>query len=239
MEAKSENTEPTRVVIVDDHILFKELITTVVNSIGGMKVLGWAQTEDEALQLCWKEKPHVIILDLLLMPSKSGIVALHRIRSVSRDAHILIFSGNLTPDIIRRVLAAGAFSLIDKAATLAEFRRALQAVAGGRIYFSPEISDAIRSLVITAGTTGRVQDCQLSNREQLVLSHLARGMSSKEIAARLGVSRHTVANHRTRLMRKTGLHRIAQLSLYAASHGLLEGSLTGVSLPLPATRRVS
>jgi len=239
MEAKQQHVESTRVVIVDDHILFKELITTVVNGLAGLKVVGWAQTEDEALQLCWKEKPDIIILDLLLMPSNSGIVALHRIRSVSRDAHILIFSGNLTPEIIRRILAAGAFSLIDKAATLEEFRRALQAVAEGRTYFSPVISDTIRSLVLTAVEPGGGRESMLTRREQSVLSHLAQGMSSKEIAAMLGVSRHTVANHRTRLMRKTGLHRIAQLSLYAASHGLLEGVTATGRLPLPATRRAS
>lgn len=221
MEASLSHNAPTRVVIVDDHILFKELITTVVNGLGGLKVVGWAQTEGEALTLCWKERPEIIILDLLLMPANSGIVALHRIRSVARDAHILIFSGNLTPGVIRQVLAAGAFSLIDKAATLEEFRRALRAVAGGRIYFSPEISGAIRRLVLTAATPGPKPECLLTQREQSVLSHLAQGMSSKEIALRLGVSRHTVATHRTRLMRKTGLHRIAQLSLYAADHGLL------------------
>lgn len=231
MEANLQHSPPARVVIVDDHILFKELITTVVNGLSGLKVVGWAQTEGEALQLCWKEKPEIIILDLLLMPANSGIVALHRIRSVARDAHILIFSGNLTPEVIREVLAAGAFSLIDKAATLEEFRRALRAVAGGRIYFSPEISAAIRRLVLTAGLPGHRQKCRLTHREQSVLNHLAQGMSSKEIARQLGVSRHTVASHRTRLMRKTGLHRIAQLSLYAANHGLLAAPATDATPP--------
>jgi len=222
MEAKPQHNKPARVVIVDDHILFKELIISVVNTVGGLKVVGWAQTESEALEVCWKEKPDVIILDLLLMPANSGIVALNRIRSVARDAHILVFSGNLTPDIIRQVLAEGAFSLIDKSASLEEFRRALHAVADGRTYFSPEISDTIRSLVLTTSRThGAGRGNRLTRREESVLGHLARGMSSREIAALLGLSWHTVANHRNRLMQKIGLHRVAQLSLYAASHGLL------------------
>ncbi len=239
MEAKPQHPKPARVVIVDDHILFKELIISVVNTVGGLEVVGWAQTENEALQLCWKEKPDVIILDLLLMPTSSGIVALNRIRSVSRDAHILIFSGNLTPDMIRRVLAAGEFSLIDKSATLEEFRRALHAVADGRTYFSPEISDTIRSLVLTSQGSDGVRHSRLTQREESILGHLAQGMSSREIAALLGLSRHTVANHRNRLMQKIGLHRVAQLSVYAASHGLLAASAPPVRHAQPPVRRAS
>jgi DNA-binding NarL/FixJ family response regulator len=221
MDGTATGPEPIRVVIVDDHILFKELITNVVNAMPGLKVVGWAQTEPEALQLCVREQPQVVILDLLLLPSSSGIVALHRIRSACRGAHILIFSGNLNPGIVRRVLAAGEFSLIGKSATLEEFRAALRAVATGRTYFSAEIADTIRSLVFTGNLPdGGVP--HLTRREESVLGYLARGMTSREIAAALGLSRYTVANHRSRLMRKIGVHRTAQLSLYAASQGLLE-----------------
>lgn len=236
MEAQAARPEISRVVIVDDHILFKELITAVVNEVDGLIVVGWAQTEAEAIQLCAKEKPDVVILDLLLLPSSSEIVALNRLRAACRDAHVLIFSGNLTPATVRRVLAAGAFSLIGKSASLEEFRRALQAVAGGRTYFSPEIANTIRSMVVTSRTPGA--GTRLTSREESVLGHLARGMSTKEIAATLGLSPYTVANHRNRLMKKIGLHRVAQLSLYAASHGLLAGDSPGPG-PVAPSRRAS
>ncbi len=220
MEAKLA-AETARVVIVDDHILFQELITTVVNNIPGLRVVGWARTEAEAVQLLSRQRPHIIILDLLLVPSDSGLVALHRICAAAHGAHILVFSGNLTPAVIRRILSAGEFSLIDKSATLEEFRAALRTVAQGRTYFSPEIAECIRRLVLNSRQTGSPRSALLTKREESVLSYLARGLSSREIASALGLSRHTVANHRNRLMRKIGVHRAAQLSLYAANHGLL------------------
>ena len=222
MEAESLHRAPVRVVIVDDHILFKELITGVVNDMEGMKVVGWAQTEAEAVQLCLREKPDVIILDLLLRQSSTEIIALPRFRQACQDARVLIFSGNLTPGTVRRVLAAGAFSLIGKSATLEEFREGLREVAAGRTYFSSEISATIRSLVATARGRQAGGGQRLTPREEAVLIHLARGLSSKEIGAALGLSPHTVANHRNRLMRKIGLHRVAQLSVYAARQGLIE-----------------
>lgn len=222
MEAKSSHRAPVRVVIVDDHILFKELITGVVNDMPGMSVVGWAQTEAEAVQLCQREKPDVVILDLLLRPASSEIIALPRFRQACHDPNVLIFSGNLTPANVRRVLAAGAFSLIGKSATLEEFREGLREVAAGRTYFSSEISATIRGLVATARGRQIGGGQRLTAREEAVLVHLARGLSSKEIGAALGLSPHTVANHRNRLMRKIGLHRVAQLSVYAARQGLIE-----------------
>ncbi|MEJ1971996.1 MAG: response regulator transcription factor [Lacunisphaera sp.] len=238
MEAKSLRRESVRVVIVDDHILFKELLTGVVNAMEGMRVVGWAQTEAEAVQLCQRERPDVIILDLLLRPASSELIALPRLRHAGRDARVLIFSGNLTPANVRRVLAVGAFSLIGKSATLEEFRQALHTVAEGRTYFSPEIAATIRSLVATSRGRPIGGGQRLTGREEAVLIHLARGLSSKEIGATLGLSPHTVANHRNRLMRKIGLHRVAQLSVYAARQGLIEGDTVAARKP-SARRRAS
>lgn len=221
MAQETRQKSGTRVVVVDDHVLFRELLTNVVNSIGGLRVVGWACNESEAITLCWRERPNLIVLDLML-PGSQGIETVERISAACRDARILVFSGNLTPTMIRQVLSAGSYSLVGKGATLDEFRRALQAVAAGRTYFSPEIAADIRTLVIEPVASQPQETVRLSAREESVLSCLARGMSSREIAVTLGLSQHTVANHRSRLMRKIGLHRVAQLSLYAASRGLLE-----------------
>lgn len=229
MAADARESEKIRVVIVEDHVLFREMVTSVVDGVAGLRVVGWACNESEAITLCWRERPDLIVLDLML-PENNGIGTLDRISAICRNARILIFSGNLTPGMIRQVLAAGPHSLVGKGATLDEFRRALQAVAAGRTYFSPEIADGIRSMVVASGP-GPARGAQaLSVREESVLSCLARGMNSREIAASLGLSPHTVANHRSRLMRKLGLHRVAQLSLYAASRGLLE-------LPTPGSHQ--
>jgi len=105
-------------------------------------------------------------------------------------------------------------------------------VAAGRTYFSPEIAGQIKDLVVASGSTPAVSPVRLTRREETVLCGLAQGLSTKQIASALGVSMHTVANHRSRLMRKTGLHRAAQLSLYAERRGLLGTALQ----PFPPPR---
>lgn len=220
MQALQKNRSVTRVVIIDDHAVLSELITSVVDSLRNFRVVGRVQTEDEALVLCGREQPDVVILDLVLSAS-SGLTLLEKLGTLCPRTRVVIFSGNLTPGLVAQVLAAGAFGLISKSVTLDEFRAALFAVAAGRTHFSPEISAIIKNLVTDPPLFPAPGRLRLSRREEIVLGYLAQGLSSKEIAALLGVSVYTVANHRSRLMKKTGLHRAAQLSLYAERRGLL------------------
>ena len=220
MEVQLHRGAKIRVVIIDDHAMLNELLTSVVDSLKGFHVAGSAQTEAAALQLCAREQPDLVILDLVLS-STFDLTLLEKIVQLCPHARVIIFSGNLTPDIIQLVLSAGAYSLISKSANLAEFRAALLAVAAGRTYFSPEVSGAIKGLVVNPSAPAATGRARLTRREETVLCHLAQGLSSKEIASRLGVSVYTVANHRSRLMKKTGLHRAAQLSLFAVRRGLL------------------
>lgn len=220
MEVQPHWGVKTRVVIIDDHTMLNELITSVVDSLKGFHVVGSAQTEAEALQLCARVQPDLIILDLVLS-STYDLSLLEKISKLCPKARVVIFSGNLTPDIIKQVLAAGTYSLISKSATLGEFRSALLAVAAGQTYFSPDVSGAIKGLVVNPPSPSQPGQSKLTRREESVLCYLVQGLSSKEIASALGVSVYTVANHRSRLMKKTGLHRAAQLSLYAVRRGLL------------------
>jgi DNA-binding NarL/FixJ family response regulator len=132
----------------------------------------------------------------------------------------MVFSGNLWPAAIRAALAAGALGIVDKMAVLEVFRTAVQTVAAKRAYFSPLVSEQIKQLVSRRTPEG-AKPAALSNRERTVLRYIAEGFSSKEIAGFLGISAYTVINHRTNLMRKVGLRRAAQLSLYAAQLGLI------------------
>lgn len=222
MAAESRATEPViRVLIVDDHILYREMITSVVDSVKGLRVVGWATNENEALRLCWRERPGLVVLDLML-PSGDGLATLERITAVCPGARILVFSGHLTPGVIRRLLALGPHSAVGKGATLEAFREALRSVAAGRTYYSPETAAAIRSLVVNHGRAAPAGGPRLTLREETVLTCLARGLTTRETAAELGISRFTVANHLSRLRRKTGLTRIAHLSLFALQLGLLD-----------------
>ncbi len=226
--ASSRPAVRCRVVIVDDHVVIIEMLRQIVDAVAGYKVVGHAEDSVTALELCSREQPDVIVLDLSL-PPVSGLALLRQLRTACRRTRILVFSGYLRPAAIRLALIWGAHGLVEKVAAMDEFRQALLAVSSGRIYFSRAASEKIRQLV-NAGRALSDPDRPLSAREKTVLRAIASGFSSKEISLRLGISVNTVVNHRTHLTKKTGRRGVAQLSRYAAELGLVDSDLGPVEL---------
>ena len=212
-------TNLKRVLVVDDHVSVVEMITQFLDTLGGFTVVGQATTVDEACRIGTLEKPDVVILDLVLENGATGLRLIDQLRRNSPSTRYLIYSGNLTLNAVRTAMAAGVLAIVDKGASLRELREALNQVVGGTPYYSSAASEFLRHLVREKRVEKR--SVELSPRERSVLSMLAEGMSSKEIAEKLGLSMHTVVNHRSNLMRKTGLHRVAQLSRYAVDIGLV------------------
>ncbi len=212
-----------RVAVVDDHTAILEMMVPIIESLAGFRVVGQLTDADEAVTFCEREQPDLIIADWV-MPRVSGPVLLQELKRACARGHLMVFSGNLWPAAIRLALSAGALGIVDKMAVLEVFRMAVQTVAQGRAYFSPLVSEQIKQIV-TRRTRGETKPVELSGRERAVLRYIAEGFSSKEIAGFLGISAYTVVNHRTSLMRKVGLRRAAQLSLYAAQLGLIGSGL--------------
>jgi len=210
-------------MIVDDHAAIIGMMTQVVESLPGFKVVGSALDSGTAIEICSTQEIDIIILDLVL-PGVSGLALLNELSALRPHARVLIFTGNLNPAAMRGAIAAGVLGVVEKMASLEIFRSALQSVAVGQTYFGPLAGDLIKGLVSRNNAPevgGRANLADLTKREKTVLCHVAQGLSSKEIADKLGVSVHTVINHRSNLMKKTGLRRIAQLSLFAAQSGLV------------------
>ncbi len=209
----------TKVLVVDDHAAIIEMMTNVIDLLDGFSVVGTALDAESALTICRSQPVDLIVLDLVL-PGISGLSLLEQISSFCPKVRVLIFTGNLTTNALRGAVAAGVLGVVEKMAPLAIFRDALRSVALGRTYFGPLAGQLIKDLVVR-NPSGAPEREELTKREKTVLSHVARGLSSKEIADKMGLSVHTIMNHRSNLMKKTGLHRVAQLSLYAAQTGLI------------------
>lgn len=210
---------PVKVVIVDDHAAIIGMMTQVVESLPGFKVVGTALGGEAARTICRSQQVDILILDLML-PDVSGLTLLGDLEVMCPQTRVLIFTGNLNTAAMRGALAAGVLGVVEKMAPLETFRAALQSVAQGQTYFGPLAGELIKDIVSRNHSTKNSID-ELTKREKTVLSYVAQGLSSKEIADRLGVSVHTVINHRSNLMKKTGLRRVAQLSLFAAQSGLV------------------
>lgn len=208
----------SQVTIIDDHTAIIEMMTQVIDGLPGYKVVGSAAAAIPGLALCRKLQPEVIILDLVL-PGMSGLSLLGKLRLACPRSRILIFTGCVNPSSVQGAVQAGATGFMEKACTLEELRAAVLAVGSGRACFGTQASAVIKNLV-RRNPAATARSDQLTAREKTVLGCLANGLSSKEIAALLGVSVHTISNHRSRLMKKTGLHRVAQLALHAVECGL-------------------
>jgi DNA-binding NarL/FixJ family response regulator len=210
---------PIPVVVVDDHPVLVSFLTEILNRRGQYRVVGHADTSTGALDLCARYKPLVVILDLVLLDS-NNLSCLQQIRQKHPRCRVLVFTGRLSTSLIGDMLQAGAAGILGKTARVNEIIEAVDRVAQGGIYLCQQACDAVRALVRNSPPPqGRRPE--LSQRELAVLQHIANGLSSREIATRLGVSRNTVNVFRGRLMKKTGLHSTADLVLHAARLGLV------------------
>ena len=216
----ARSTDTKRVFIVDDHVSIVEMIGQFIADIDGFESAGGARSVDEALEACTANPPDIIILDLILAQGAAGLRLLDELKPHAPHTLFLIYSGNLTVHAVRHALAGGVLGIVDKGSPLSELRTAVQTVAEGKPYYSGIAGEFVRQLVKFRRSDKPSSD--LSPRERSVLSMIAEGLSSKEIAKRLGLSMHTVVNHRSNVMRKTGLHRVAQLSRYAVEIGLIK-----------------
>jgi DNA-binding NarL/FixJ family response regulator len=223
MSLNAGSTRELRVVIIDDHAMIVEVISEILGKLSGFKVVGHAASCREAQTVCQGMKPDFVILDVGL-PDASGLEAFRQIKALLPQVRVLIISGNLNDWLIKKALVAGVDGIISKTAATSELRTAILNVSAGRSYLCNQTSDCVRRMVHTPATPPAPK-LALSKREQTVLRHIATGLSSREIAAKLGLSPYTVNNFRSKLFKKTGLHRAAQLSLYAARIGLIKDPL--------------
>lgn len=206
------------VMVIEDQTAIRQMLAAFLASMPGITVVGEAGTVEEGVELANRTCPRVVVLDWML----SGGIGLDFLRAVKADPppRVLVFSANTTELAIREALAAGVCGYIEKTASFVDFTTAVRTVADGRTHFGPAVAKVVQRMVSNARNPATTTE--LSPRERDVLRFLAEGMSSKEIADRLGLSVRTVENHRGSIARRTGLHSVAQLTLHAARLGLVE-----------------
>lgn len=208
-----------RLVIIEDQTAIREMLGEILTLDSAYQLVGGAGDGQQAVTLCLEQKPDVILLDAKL-PGLNGVDILRRLGRQLPEVRVMVFSGHENPVLVREMLEAGAHGFVEKTAGLVELRRGLEIVANGGTYFGPAIAALLRD-VVTNPSSARSPDF-LTDREREILQLVAESHSTKEIAAKLGISVKTVDNHRTNLMRKLNLHDVASLTRYAMEIGLIE-----------------
>ncbi|HWR51193.1 MAG TPA: response regulator transcription factor [Bryobacteraceae bacterium] len=201
------------VILVDDHSLVRKGFRRMLEDEADISVVGEAGSGREALEVAGRLKPRVVVMDMS-MPEMDGVEATRELRKVLPGAAVLILSMYSQENYVRRAFEAGAQGYILKNADEVDLGAAIRDIAAGKRVIDPGIEAAARET--DADSLER-----LTPRERQILQLIAEGNSNKEIAAMLTLSVNTVCVHRANLMDRLGVHRTAELVLYAIRKGLV------------------
>jgi len=217
-----------RILIADDHEVARRGIRALLESHPGWEVCGEAKDGREAVELASREKPDLILLDIG-MPNLNGLEAARQILAVSPDIAILILTMHDSDQVVREVLRAGARGFLLKSDAGRDLVAAVEALQLQRTFFTTRVSQMVLDGFLDRenrpdGTERNQEDFDdvLTGREREVIQLLAEGKTSKEVAVTLNLSVKTAETHRTNLMRKLGLHSVADLTRYAVRNGIVQ-----------------
>lgn len=210
-----------RVIIVEDQTAVREMIARIVESDPDFSVVAESGDGETAIETCLREKPDLVILDIML-PGLNGTEVLRRLSKQAKETRILVFSGFPNPGLVRELLQAGAHGFVEKSAPLNELQKGIQTVMGGGSFFGPDVARILRETIANPNSPEIPSLESLTPRERQILQLIAQSHSTKEVAAKLQISVKTAENHRTNLMKKLNLHDVASLTRFAIEHGLIE-----------------
>src|ERR1700739_3550560 len=200
------------VLLVDDHALVRKGFRRMLEDDPTITVVGEANDGNDAVKLAIQLRPRVTVMDCAL-PGISGIEASRQIRAKWAEAAILMLSMHSEDTLIRQALEAGAKGYVLKNAMDLDLVSAIKKVAEGQTVLDPQIT--------RSGKMRGERDTGLTPRELEILQHIVAGKSNKEIANELNLSANTVSVHRANIMDALGMHKTAELVVYAIRNGLV------------------
>jgi two-component system NarL family response regulator len=206
-----------RVLLVDDHRLVREALREALEKVTGIEVVGEAGDAATALEQARLLTPDVAVIDIGL-PDLNGMELAARLEEAKNGVKIIALSAYADKRFVTEMLRSGASAYVVKAAAGTELVRAIHAVMAGQSYFCPDIAGVLRKEVRDSGPESETP--RLGRREREVLRMIAEGLRSQAISEKLHISAATVEVHRRNIMRKLGLHTIAQLTKYAIREGI-------------------
>jgi len=210
-----------RVAVVDDQRLFTKGISGLVDMLPGVEAVGVAYNGEEAIALCRKEEPDVVLMDIS-MPKMDGISATREIRDLLPQTAVVILTGHEEDEHVFEGIKAGAQGYLLKDAELEDLSRAIRTVHAGDTIIAPELAQKMLSTFEGSGRSGRSELMPpLTDRELEVIRALARGMSDRQIAGALSISEKTVRNHTSNIYRKLHIFDRTQAVIYAVREGII------------------
>lgn len=212
---------PTRVLLADDHALVRAGIRALLSTIEGVEVIAEAGSGREALQLIRELQPDIVLLDIT-MPDQSGLEVLKESKKDFPDLRVIILTVHEAGEYAMEALRAGAAGYLPKSAAANELQVAIRIVSRGETYVSGEVSRKTLLEFSKGATEHSHLLAKLTPRQREILTLVAEGHSTKDIARSLNISVKTVESHRAQLMERLDIHDVAGLVRYSIKKGLVK-----------------
>lgn len=216
-----------RVVIVDDHTLFREGLRTILEMEDGLEVVADAESAEDIVELVWQTKPDVLLLDIR-MPQGSGLDAVPAVLRISPRTQVLVLTACDEKEEHVRAFKLGAKGVILKDSARQTLMQAIETVCTGQVWVDPRMTGALVEELAhlgpeSGGSAGRDEN-GLTERELEIVRLVASGFKNKEVGATLTISERTVKTHLTNIFQKLAVRDRVGLVMYALRHGLTKAA---------------
>ncbi len=208
----------TRLVLADDHQMFRHALRAMLEKQPGMKIVGEASNGDELIDIVTHQPVDIVCVDIG-MPGMNGIEATRRLIALRPQIKVIGLSAFSDRQFVLDLLNAGATGYVTKAEAGEELLRAIQTVQLGKTYLCPDVAATVTSALLD-NSPNDISAPRITARERQVLQLIAEGHTSARIADRLHLAPSTVEVHRRNIMRKLDLHNVAELTKYAIRSGI-------------------
>ena len=226
----NSNSTEVRILIADDHSLFREGLRALLEELSNFRVVGEAADGQQTLRLLAKLKPDLLLLDLA-MPRLSGMEVLRQMEKSEGRPRIIVLAAAIEPEQIREAFSLGAHAVILKESATALLLSCIEAVLAGKLWVGREavansshIPDESQPLL---KPESRSNQFGLTKREMEILTAIVAGNTNHELAYQFSISEQTVKHHITHIFDKMGVYNRLELALFAIHHGLVRKSEAG------------
>ena len=204
-----------RVLVVDDHPLFREGVVRTLSEEAGVAVVGEADTASGAIEMARGTLPEVVLLDLKL-PDASGLTVVETLQHECPYSQIVVLTAVEDEDALLQALKQGARGYLVKGISGRELKTVVRAIARGETYVSPSMAGRLLKELTTAERSATMGVASLTDREGSILQLVAEGLTNKEIARRLSLSEKTVKHYMTNILQKLQVRNRVEAALLAA-----------------------
>ena len=209
--------KPIRVVVVDDHPLFRQGVLFTLGRQPEIAIVGDGENGRQAIELSQQLHPDVLLLDIT-MPEIDGLRAAAEVKRVSPETHIILLTASEESDDLLAAMKAGAQGYVVKGAGAGEIVQAVMSAARGEAYITPRMAGSLLREMTQRPVDDPIND--LTERERQVLELVARGLSNKEVGAELKLAEKTVKHYLTAVMQKLHVRSRVEAALLAQRHGI-------------------